>query len=73
MIADMHRKIYRSIQIVVTEAWTVVWDEDAPRAEAGSHLVVWEDGQPGPQSIVLRRQPDGAGWVVEAVTELTES
>ncbi len=70
----MYRKIYRSLQIAITEAWTVVWDEDAPppAAEAGSHLIVWEEGQPGPQSIVLRRRADGAGWAVEALTELIE-
>ena len=68
MISAMHRKIYRSLQIAVTEAWTVVWDEDAPlpSAEAGSHFIVWEEGQPGPESIVLRRSADESGWQVTA-------
>jgi len=75
MMADMHRKIYRSIQIIITEGWTVVWGEGTPPAapEPDSHRIVWEEGQPGPRSIILRRQPDGLGWTVATTAEDTES
>ena len=70
MISAMHRKIYRSLHIIITEAWTVVWDEDAllPAAQAGSHVIAWEEGQPGPESVVLRRRGDESGWQVTAYT-----
>ena len=68
MISAMYREIYRSLHIIITEAWTVVWDEDSPppAAEADSHLIVWEEGQPGPESVVLRRSGDKSGWHVMA-------
>ena len=58
MISAMYRKIYRSLHIIITEAWTVVWDKDAPPPAAetvgdGGYVIVWEEGQPGPESVVL--------------------
>jgi len=68
----MRRKIRRSIHIVVTESWTVAWEDDGasppgPKtAGDGSHVITWEDGEDPPAAVILRRQADGSGWRVEA-------
>ena len=63
----MQRKIRRSIHIVVTESWTVVWEDGqaSPPAGDGSHVITWEDEEEPPAAIVLRRRADGSGWRVE--------
>ncbi|MFZ1755356.1 MAG: hypothetical protein WBO46_16490 [Caldilineaceae bacterium] len=67
----MRHKIYRSLQIVVTEAWTVIWAEDAaPLAPtADQHVIKWDEGETGPETIVLRRRADGFGWSAKRVDD----
>lgn len=68
MLCAMHRKIRRYLQIVVTEAWTVVWDDEAalpPARQPGSHVIEWDEGEAAPEVVVLRRRADGSGWQVE--------
>ena len=65
----MDHKIRHSLHIVITESWTVVWDEDAlpavdPSPDEGRHTITWEEGDPAPEMVVLRRGVDGSGWQV---------
>ena len=65
----MRHRIRRSLFIVVTESWTVVWDDAAappPAPEPGSHVIEWDEGEAAPEVVVLRRQADGSGWWVES-------
>ncbi len=63
----MAHKIYRSLEIVITELATIVWDEAGipPVAvEDGRERAVWCDDEPPPDVVVLRRRQDGVGWTV---------
>lgn len=65
----MRHKIRRSLSILVTESWTIVWEDEAaptPATEPGSHLIEWDEGEAAPETVVLRRNQDGSGWRVEA-------
>jgi len=65
----MGHKIRRSIHLLITESWTVVWGDEAMPSlgeEPGSHVIAWDEEQPAPDKIVLRRKADGAGWWVES-------
>jgi len=64
----MQPKIQYSIQIVIAEGWTVVWDDEgvpASPAEEGCHRIIWDEGEAAPEVVVLRRRADGSGWWVE--------
>lgn len=64
----MRHKIRHSLSILITESWTIIWDDEAapPLApEPGSHVIEWNEGEAAPELIVLRRRADGSGWQVE--------
>ena len=47
----------------------MVWGDEAMPSlgeEPGSHVIAWDEEQPAPDKIVLRRKADGAGWWVES-------
>lgn len=65
----MRHKIRRSLSIVITESWTIVWDDKStppPAPQPGSHVIEWEDGEVAPELVMLRRNADGLGWRVES-------
>lgn len=64
----MQHKIRRSLSIVITESWTIIWDEaTAPPAapEPGCHIIEWDEGEAAPETVVLHRRADGSGWEVK--------
>ncbi|RLT44405.1 MAG: hypothetical protein DWI57_03305 [Chloroflexi bacterium] len=64
----MRHTIRRSLSILITESWTVVWEDataPSPAREPGSHVIEWDENEAAPEMIILRRQADGAGWRVE--------
>ena len=64
----MQHKIRRSLSIVITELWTIVWeDETSPSfaPELGGHVIEWDEGEAAPEMVVLHRRADGSGWEVK--------
>ncbi|RLT43493.1 MAG: hypothetical protein DWI57_04255 [Chloroflexi bacterium] len=65
----MRHIIRRSLSILVTESWTIVWEDEtapSPAPQPGSHVIEWDEGEAAPEMIVLRRRADGSGWQVES-------
>lgn len=65
----MPHKIRRSLSILITESWTVVWEDETapiPASEPGSHVIEWDEDEAAPETVVLRRNVDGLGWRVES-------
>ncbi|HRJ43765.1 MAG: hypothetical protein KJZ86_24935 [Caldilineaceae bacterium] len=65
----MPHKIRRSLSIVITESWTIVWDDEVTRPaapEPGCHIIEWDEGEAPPEMVVLHRRADGSGWEVKS-------
>ena len=65
----MRHKIRRFLSILITESWTIIWDDEAappPVPEPGSNVIQWNEGEAAPETVVLRRNGDGSGWRVES-------
>ena len=65
----MRHKIRRFLSILITESWTIIWDDEASPSQTptlGSHVVEWDEGEAALETVVLRRSVDGSGWRVAA-------